>query len=173
MAAVPAVLLLGTLPLVAVVPDDEMAPSLYAGDFILVLPTMVRRGDVVPVVDPLEPSRWTLRRVEAIGGAVRYEGGAYYAGEGTFDVLEMGRDETWVTVQEGDHLARLSLRGTRWVLPESSVPDDMAFLGADARDEAMDSRWWGPLPVTALQGVVALRVGRPRHPWRGWVSTAP
>jgi hypothetical protein len=132
-----------------------------------------RAGDVVPVVDPLDPARWTLRRVETIGGVVRYEEGSYRTSGDPVDVLEMGRDEAEVTLREGDHLARTAARPVRWEMGETGVEDGWAFLGADNRDVAVDSRWWGPLPVDALQGVVALRVGRPGHRWRGWVETAP
>lgn len=169
----PALLALVTLPLFAFVPDDEMAPSLFAGELILVLPRQPDPGDVVAVVDPLDPGRWTLRRVEAIGGAVAYADGAYRSSAGREKVLEMGRDEEHVTLREGEHLARVAQRGVKWTLEETGVPDDAAFLGADARDEAMDSRWWGPLPLDALRGVVALRVGPPRGPWRSWISARP
>jgi hypothetical protein len=51
---------------VARVPDDEMAPSLFAGDWVVLAPGTPTAGEVVALVDPLDPSRWTLRRVEAI-----------------------------------------------------------------------------------------------------------
>ncbi len=156
-------------PRLAWVPDDEMAPSLLAGDLVLILPVEARMGDVVAVVDPLDPSRWTLRRVETIGGAIRYEDGVFYSSNAEPPgVLEMGRDTTTVVRTEGEHLVRLAPRAVRWALDETGVPDDAAFLGADARDEAVDSRWWGPMPLEALQGVVVARIGAPGHAWRGW-----
>lgn len=159
------------LPRLAWVPDDEMAPSLLAGDLVLLLPVEARAGDVVAVVDPLDPTRWTLRRVETIGGAVRYEDGVYYTADAEPPgVLEMGRDTERVVRTEGPHLVRLAPGAVRWSLAETGVPEDAAFLGADARDEAVDSRWWGPMPLEALQSVVVLRVGPPRHPWRSWVE---
>jgi signal peptidase I len=157
------------LPRVARVPDDDMAPTLLAGDLVIILPIEARLGDVVAVVDPLDPARWTLRRVQTIGGAIRYEDGIYYASDvEPPGVLEMGRDTDRVVRTEGPHLVRLAPRAVRWELPEETVPDYAAFLGADARDEAVDSRWWGPMPLQALQGVVVLRIGVPNHPWRGW-----
>lgn len=148
-----------------------MAPSLYAGDLVLLLPVEARSGDVAAVVDPLDSSRWTLRRVETIGGAIRYDDGVYFAADAEPPgVLEMGRDTERVVRTEADHLVELAPQTVRWSLPEQGIPDDAAFLGADARDRAVDSRWWGPMPLEALQGVVALRVGPPRHPWRGWFT---
>ncbi len=160
------------LPRLAVVPDDEMAPSLLAGDLVLLGGGTPTKGEVVAVVDPLDPSRWTLRRVETIGGAIRYEAGVYLTGN-TPRTLEMGRDDTYVTRTVDDHLVRLRAREVRWEMEPVGVPDDAAFLGADSRDDAMDSRWWGPLPLAALQGRVLLRIGAPGHPWRSWITTTP
>ncbi len=168
-AILAAVLALALAPRLARVPDDEMAPSFYAGDVVFVAGGAPRVGEVVAVVDPLDPSRWTLRRAEAIGGAIRYEDGAFHTVE-TERVLEMGRDDTHVVLREGDHLVRRLNRAVRWEMGETFVEDDHVFLGADARDEAVDSRWWGPLPVDAVQGRVVLRLGEPRHPWRGWIG---
>lgn len=172
-AGVAALVVLALLTRLARVPDDEMAPSLLRGDLVLILPLAPRRGDVVAVVDPLDPGRWTLRRVEAIGGNLRYDDIAFIADDQPEEVLEMGRDEAGITLREGPHLVRHLARTVRWAVPTQGVPDDAAFLGADNRDLALDSRWWGPVPLGAVQGVVALRVGAPGHPWRGWVEGRP
>lgn len=174
LAGLAAVLIAGALvlPRLAVVPDDDMAPSLLAGDLILLGGGMPEKGAVVALVDPLDPSRWTLRRVETIGGAIRYESGVYLTGNNP-RTLEMGRDDTYVTRRVDDHLVRERAREVRWEMEALTVPDDAAFLGADSRDDAIDSRWWGPLPLAAIQGHVLLRLGAPGHPWRGWMTTAP
>ena len=156
-------------PNVARVPDDDMAPTLLAGDLVLVLPGTPEQGDLVALVDPLDPSRWSFRRVESVGGQVRVEDGVYHTGN-RVDLLELGRDDAYVTRREGEHLVRRSARMPRGEQGPFAVPDDAVFLGADARDEAMDSRWWGPVPLAAVQGRVVVRVGPPRHAWRGWVG---
>ena len=156
-------------PHVARVPDDDMAPTLLAGDLVLVGPGTPQQGELVALVDPLDPSRWSFRRVESVGGQVRAEDGVYHTGN-RVDLLELGRDDAYVTRREGEHLVRRSARMPRGEAGPFAVPDDAVFLGADARDEAMDSRWWGPVPLAAIQGRVLLRVGPPRHPWRGWVG---
>jgi signal peptidase I len=159
------------LPFLAWVPDEEMAPSFLAGDLVLILPVDAHDGDVVAVVDPLDPSRWTLRRVITVGGAVRYEDGVYYTASAEPPrVLDMDRGADEIVRTEDAHLVRYTRQPVRWTLDETPVAEGTAFLGADARDVAMDSRWWGAVPLQALQGVVAVRVGKPTHPWRGWVS---
>lgn len=160
---------IAALRFVAVVPDDDMAPSVQRGDLVVIVPVSPRAGDVVAVVDPLDPTRWTLRRVEGIGGAIRYQDGVFHSSDGPTRVSELGRDAHGVTLREGGHLTRIA-QEVRWELPETGIPDTHAFLGADARDVAMDSRWWGPLPLDALRGVVVARIGAPRSAWREWVD---
>ena len=53
------------------------------------------------------------------------------------------------------------------------VPEGHWFLLADNRDGAVDSRWWGPVPESRIQGVVRLRQG-PEDPWRSaWQVLLP
>ena len=57
-----------------------------------------------------------------------------------------------------------------WSADAVEVPPGHRYLVADNRDDAMDSRWWGPVPDTAIDGVVRLRWGepstwRPRFAW--------
>lgn len=157
----------------ALVSDDTMAPSLLPGDLVFLWPGTPNEGDVVAVVDPLDTSRWTLRRVQGIGGSIRYDAGSYVR-EHQAPLLDMGLDEEgFQVIQEGEHLTRHLTRNVEWDLAEVGVPDDSAWLGADNRDLALDSRWWGPVPLADLQGVVVLRFGAPRNRWRGWVEGRP
>lgn len=168
-----AVVLVGILVLLrslAFVPDDEMAPSYFAGDLVVLTGGTPKAGDVVAVVDPLEPRRWTLRRVEAVGGAVRYTDGAFRTSAEPVQVLDMGMFGDRRVHKQGAHLVTHLDRPIAWDLDEETIPDDAAFVSADARDEAMDSRWWGAVPLGAIQGVVRLRVGVPTTPWRTWVT---
>lgn len=166
--AVAGALALGLATRVARVPDSEMAPSLLPGDLVLVLPVTPREGDVVAVVDPLDPARWTLRRVEAIGGAVRYDGRVFRtSNRPKVKLLDMGEYDGRPVELEGDHVVLRAAAPTKLRVDDVGVPDDAAYLGADNRDDALDSRWWGPVPIAALRGVVVARVGAPTTAWRG------
>lgn len=167
------VLVAGTLPFLAWVPDDEMAPSLLAGDLVVLWPGDAADGDVVAVVDPLDPDRWTLRRVLATRGAVRFDDGFYHTDAAEPVVLEMGHLGDQNVLQEGTHLTRRLTRPVRWEMGAVLLPAGRVWLAADDRDGAVDSRWWGPVPAEAIQGVVLARVGRPTHLWRGWFTTDP
>ncbi len=159
---------LALFPRLAWVPDAEMAPSLLPGDLVLVLPLEPRVGDVVAIIDPLDHARWTLRRIEAIGGAVSYDGRTFRTSmQRRLKLLDMGEFQGRPVHLEGDHVVLRAAETTRTRLDDVGVPDDAAFLGADDRDGALDSRWWGPVPLSAIRGVVVARVGAPTTPWRG------
>ncbi len=161
-------LLAGVGSRTAFVADDAMAPSFLPGDLVILWPGTPGVGDVVAVVDPLETSSWTLRRVEGVGGSIGYDLGSYVRDHEPA-LLDMGADDAgFSVVKEGDHLTRHLTRHVEWSLSEVGIPDDSAWLGADNRDIALDSRWWGPVPLATLQGTVILRIGPPRNRWRGW-----
>ena len=157
---------------VAYVPDGEMSPTYLRGDLVLVWPFEPRQGDVVALRDPLDSSRWTLRRVEGIGGDASYSSlGVRTSSRPKWRLLDMGEFDGEAVRLEGDHLVSRRLDDTtRFEHDSIGVPDDAAYLSADARDRALDSRWWGPVPLDALGGVVVFRLGAPTTPWRGWTG---
>ena len=149
------------------VPDDGMVPTLLRGDLLLILPVTPREGDIVALADPLDPARYTLRRVETVGGAVRYDGRSFRTGSRPkVRLLDMGEFEGRPVLLEQDHVTLRAAEPTRQEFAEIGVPDTSAYLSADNRDGAVDSRWWGPVPLSAIGGVVVLRLGAPTTPWR-------
>ncbi|MEL6350092.1 MAG: signal peptidase I [Myxococcota bacterium] len=159
------------------VAGDEMAWTLRAGDTVWIVPGTVFKGDVVLLNDPLDPDRTVLRRVVGMpGDKIRVE-------EGTFringkrvrqkDMNEGGSPPIWKEVI----WSRPPARPTRWFVtynePKGTwssdgpipVPTGHVFVMADSRDVALDSRWWGPVPVDQIQGVVRARYG-PADPQR-------
>ena len=138
------------------VESDEMAWSIQEGDYVWVLPDRIRRGDVVVLRDPLDPSRTVLRR--ALGAAdqkVRYdEDGVRLNGKrlrqtdmGDGDGYRVLKEVLWSSppARPNPFLVRYMDKTVRWELPEKVlVPEGHWYLLADDRDGAMDSRWWGP-----------------------------
>jgi signal peptidase I len=158
--------------------DEDMAPSIAAEDWVWIVPGLpIQRGDVVRLVDPLDPERTILRRAIADGGKeVRFDEGGIRVGPKRIRQKDMGGDDTYTVLQETiwskppakstDWLIRKrSGASAAWTADAVSVPEDHWFLVADDRDNAVDSRWWGPVPAAAIDGVVRLRWGPPSE-WR-------
>lgn len=159
--------------------DDEMAWSLRRGEWVWIHrgPTRtlerVLPSDVVLLADPLDPGRQVLRRVVALGGqTVSVDEGGVRVDARRLRVQEMGdqpgvfiRKETiWSKppARANDALLMVNNPTTRWTSKgEVKVPDGHLFVLADARDVAMDSRWWGPVPESAVIGVVRVHLGEP------------
>jgi len=162
------------------VQDDSMRPNLQRGDLVWVLPVQPLRGDVVAVADPLDPAHTVLRRTIVDGGGkiAWDDGGLRVSGKrmrqsdmGMADGDRVFEELLWSKPPARAWKWRVLLRKppTTWLSGQVEVPDAHWYLLADDRDRATDSRWWGPVPATAVRGVVRLRVGRP-DAWRGWVQ---
>lgn len=162
------------------VADDEMSPSLQRGDLVWVLPVQPLRGDVVLLRDPLDPDRTVLRRTLAgAGGKVRWdEGGVRVDGKrvrqsdmGDADGDAVRKEVIWSKppARAREWLVRLRRPAVYWARDVVEIPDGHWYLLADDRDRAVDSRWWGPVPQSDLEGVVRFRIGRPDE-WRSWWS---
>jgi signal peptidase I len=133
------------------VEGDEMVPSLRPGDWVLLGPGVPARGDVVRLVDPLDPQRRILRRVLAepeetigfTGHQPRLDGQAVKH-------VAMGDEGGEMILMESSAwLLAVSLEPTRQRIEATRVPADEVFLAADHRDVALDSRHWGPVPIAA------------------------
>ena len=156
---------------------DEMSWTLRSGDRVWIVPARIRRSDVVLVTDPLDPERQVLRRAIAHGGQkVRFEEGAVRVDGKRIRQLEMGDPPTapdgpgqtvlkeviWSKppARANRYFPTISDRTTRWSASGIvEVPEGHWYLLADNRDEALDSRWWGPVPEDAIHGVVRARYG--------------
>ncbi len=146
--SVAAVLTLAMLRLAVVdvleVSSDSMSPSLCAGDRIVVLTAGGRdglvEGDVVVFTDPLE-RRLTVKRVVAAAGrevAVR---------DGVLHVDGRPIGEPFVD--------RAAVDGTYF--GPVQVPPRSLFVLGDERGHSVDSRDYGPIPLSSVRGRVLFR----------------
>jgi signal peptidase I len=176
MSVVILLMLIAALLPMRTVGNDEMAYSLQSGERVWVLPVEVLKGDVVVLSDPLDPDRTVLRRVVAMpSDKVLYEDGAVKINGKRIRQTDMGKAEidgrarrvykeviwsrpparptNWL-------VTRLVEKPVQWKISEKiEVPEGHVFVLADDRDGAMDSRWWGPIPLSAVEGVVRARLG--------------
>jgi signal peptidase I len=182
-----ALITLGVCALVAMVPmrrvaGDGMAPTIASGDLVWVLPGLtVLQGDVVLLADPLDPDQTILRRAIGPGGtAVVFTDDGVRVDSKRFRLKDMGKLDGYSVHQETlwskpparsvDWLTRrVREPSVRWAAQAVEVPQGHWYLLADDRDQAIDSRWWGPIPESEILGVVRLRYG-PANTWRSQLA---
>jgi signal peptidase I len=130
-----------------VVRDESMVPTLLPGDRLRVdtrafTAEPPRIGDLVVLVDPVEPSRWLVKRVAAIGPAQLWR-------------TRTGiRDRGSPSTNEGD-------TPPADVVEEIALPTGSVYVVSDATGPTRDSRSFGPVPETDLIGRVYARYHPP------------
>ena len=168
------------------VTGDDMRWSVQAGDIVWILPDRIRKADVVLVDDPLDPGKRVLRRVIAAPGEkVRVDDSGVRVNGKRIRQTEMG-DRPGLRIRKEVIWSRPPARAnpyfTQLVVPEVpwstpgvvEVPEGHWYVLADNRDAAVDSRWWGPVPESAIHGVVRARYGEV-NTWReaAWAVMLP
>lgn len=167
------------------VPTTTMAPNLLPGDFIFSfrLPYGVRlpltdkkwaikapvRGEVVVFTFPDQPRTNYVKRViglpgdliEIKQGRLRVNGlELQYQQAPTFpdEIQQISGDaELWLeSAPEGSRQILRQKKSSDRNFGPISVPQDEVFLLGDNRDASDDSRYWGTVPVSRVEGRVFL-----------------
>ncbi len=158
-------------------------PSIQSGDWIWIQPGLApQSGDVVLLPDPLDPQQTILRRVLGVGGKnldIDRNGSIRLSGKRVRQ-KSMGDTDEFRVIQENIWRTKLKL-SIEWRILHSKntlthtaidsfqIPENHLFLMADHRDHAVDSRWWGTVPESNIEGVLRLRIG-PSDTWRNWIE---
>src|SRR5882672_4754665 len=132
--------LLRTSLLVVTVQGESMAPTLHQGNRVLVLRSWLagrpHKGQIVVVSLPGEPFKGTahlyMKRVVAVGGES-------FSAMLHINTSTLGEDEA---LQEPPQVKC-------WNIPPHHV-----FVCGDNRQYSIDSRSWGPLPLSNVHGIV-------------------
>lgn len=147
--------------------DSDMAPGLKPGDWVLLGPGAASPGAVVQLNDPNDPSRKILRRIVGQeGDRIIYQAGNLSLNDRNLRIREMERKDGWVVRSEADAWLLRKKAGVDRSRPvDQEVQERSVFLFADARDEAIDSRWWGDIPQKQIGRKIWLRWGK-ADTWR-------
>lgn len=127
-----------------VVPSPSLEPTIKVGERVLVNKFVYRfgapqRGDIVVFSNPnYDPVVKTLiKRVVAVGG----------------DTIDIKDQKVWLNgkqlVEPYTHGQPTNLGSVKMPL---TVPEGDVFLMGDNRTNSGDARWFGPQPVTRVQG---------------------
>lgn len=128
-----------------VVPTGSMLPTIQLGDHVLGNKFVYRFGtpevgDIVILDDPTGQVGTLIKRCVAVGGqTVDLEDGV---------VVIDGRplEESYTYGQPSDPLP-----GSELMFP-IVIPDDHIWVMGDNRTQSQDSRWFGAVPVSSVQG---------------------
>lgn len=120
------------------IPSPSMAPTLQAGDQIVVTPyfrARPERGDVIVFRSPLGQNELIVKRVIGMPG----------------DLVDsrLGRVRVGGHTLAEPYVLRQAATGA---IPAQVVPPDCYFVLGDNRDASHDSRSWGVLPAQHVVG---------------------
>ena len=158
--------------------DNAMCASICKGDWIWINNQKPEPGDVVLLNDPLNPEENIIRRVIGLPGqTLQYgEDGDIVVDKKRIRQLDMGfykdrklvqentwsspptQSKKWLTLRLREPLRQKSI-------PQITLNQGEYFVLADNRDNALDSRWWGPINENLILGKLIIRVGEP-NTWR-------
>jgi len=153
------------------IPSGSMEDNLLVGDHLVVnkfiysghLNTLLhrllpyrapRRGDVVVFRYPEDPRRDFIKRCVALPGDVVEMRGKqlFINGEALDETYAVHKDDqVWPDSPMVPHSKRI-----RDNFGPYTVPDDSVFCLGDNRDNSLDSRFWGPVPMSYLKGRAVL-----------------
>lgn len=160
--------------------DDKMAPLFEPGDKILVHARAYRkrpveRGDLVMFQFPLEDTANPFYRKSLILKVVALPGETVHIKDKRIFVAGVPQDDPYASadplVRKPQKLLPRDLLEKTWRagkldpsyrdnLGPVTVPEGHIFVLGHNRDQAYDSRFWGPLPLKNIQGK-AVAIGYP------------
>jgi len=150
----------------------DMAPGLRPGDWVLLGPGRSEPGDVVRLRDPNDNRRRIFRRlIGESGDRIVYKAGNLSLNNKALRIREMHRKDNWVLRSEADAwLIRKRTGPDRSQSIDHTVGADSVYLLADARDHAIDSRWWNSVPRNQMGRKIWVRWGSADN-WRSQITT--
>ncbi len=121
---------------VATVEGGSMEPTLYPWDYLLVTQSYdtPRRGDIISISAETKGSKPLIKRVIAVAG----------------DTVQVANERA--TVNGAPEPWPVAAVPSDYALPPTRVPPDAVWVMGDNRDNSLDSRSFGFVPLRAVLG---------------------
>lgn len=128
----------------------SMFPTLHNGDYLIVNEATkyigkYHRGDVVIIRYPNDPSKYFIKRVIGLPGETVTVTNGIVSITSATQKLPLILDEPYVKNPKADNSTR-------------TLTNDEYFVMGDNRAQSSDSRVWGPVPKTLMDGKPLLRL---------------
>ena len=156
------------------IPAGSMIPTLHIGDHLLIdkRPIVVanlRRGDLVVFPYPEDPEKNFIKRIVALAGdKVQFINGDLYINDELIPKTLIGTKPNQVNAASGA-ASKIKLfeeeldghiYGIQYLRDDLAsynagpflVPENEVFVLGDNRDNSMDSRFWGGVPRSTIEG---------------------
>ena len=159
-------------------PSGSMLPTVAAGEWFWVYnwayrSAPVQRGELVVITSPKDPDADYLKRVLAVAGDhlmvkgqfVEVNGKPLRAAGASGEPFEYtdasgGSAATISALKFNEQIDQVSYQVLQNLTPMFNgelnvvVPADQIYVFGDNRDNSLDSRFWGAVPVSSVQGRV-------------------
>ena len=137
------------------VPSGSMLPTLLPGDFLFCVPQpSYHRGDIVILLDPLQPGGYLVKRIVGMPGDTVSAENGYLTVNGTYASEPYIREPM------------------NYVMPPRAVPDGEVFVLGDNRNESDDASRWLIDPETG-QGIETGKTTEDVVDGKTWKRTVP
>ena len=148
---------------------NEMAPTLPEGSWTWSSSRDAYQiGDVVWIRDPIDNTTQHPMRILAIeGDTIQYLNDGFLLNDRRIAVLDMrewsvdsriwketfypSEDESealdWEIIQSNSN--------SNWKSSKNTIPPGHVYVSCDNRYKCLDSRWWGSLPISSIEGKIS------------------
>lgn len=128
----------------AIIEGTAMRPTLEDGDrwFVTMNPGEIRRGDIIEFRYPKDETKRYMKRVVGLPGeTIEIRGGVVY-----IDGAALAEDYV---------PAETNKTGSSF--PEKLIPENHYYVLGDNRDNSSDSRYWGTVDRSLIEGRLYMR----------------
>ena len=146
-----------------------MAPTLPKGSWTWSSnPNAYQIGNVVWIRDPVDKTTRHPMRILAIeGDTIQYLNDGFILNGRRIPVLDMRewsmesrvwQETFYPSGNENDALdweIIQSNSNSNWQSSKVTIPTGYVYVSCDNRYKCLDSRWWGPLPISNIEGKIA------------------